>query len=87
MEKELRKKDLIIKNLKMKEIKNTMPSLAPDFLKEARKELIAHLKSTPIPDNELLQNLGTFITPALLKKIFLLDELYQKDIKCSWNCR
>ncbi len=43
-----------------------------------RKELLDKLKNTPIPENELLSNLGLFINRQSLSRIIFLNEIYKK---------
>ena len=45
-----------------------------------RSEFIKIFKNCPIPDNELLSNLGLFINRQTLAKILYMHELYQKII-------
>jgi len=46
----------------------------------AYQDLVAQLHSTPIPDNEILANLGLFLTRSSLARILYMAELYQKII-------
>jgi hypothetical protein len=45
-----------------------------------RKRFLELLKSTPIPDDELLGNLGLFLSRQTLSRILFMHELYQKII-------
>lgn len=45
-----------------------------------REEFFDKLKNTPIPDNELLTNLGLFINRQSLSRILFMQELYSKII-------
>jgi hypothetical protein len=47
---------------------------------EARSKLSRMLKNTPIPDDEILQNLGLFLNSKNLSKILFLDYLYKKVV-------
>lgn len=47
---------------------------------QMRKNLLDKLKNTPIPDGEILSNLGLFINRQLLSRIIFLNEIYQKII-------
>lgn len=47
---------------------------------DKRKRFLELLKSTPIPDNELLSNLGLFLNRQTLSRILFMHELYQKII-------
>ncbi len=58
----------------------TQPSIAADKVKSNRKDLINLFKNCPIPDDELLLNLGLFINPVVLKKFLFINDLYQKII-------
>ena len=43
--------------------------------------LVSQLKTSPIPDNEILANLGLFLTRSSLARILFLAELYQKILR------
>ncbi len=45
---------------------------------EARKRMLELFKNTPIPDDEILVNLGLYLRSIILAKILYLNELYQK---------
>lgn len=47
---------------------------------DKRKRFLELLKSTLIPDNELLSNLGLFLNRQTLSRILFMHELYQKII-------
>ena len=47
---------------------------------EARKNLLDLIKSTPIPDDELLQNLGLFFNSKNLSRIMVMNHLYEQII-------
>ena len=44
------------------------------------QQLVKHLHNTPIPDNEILANLGLFLSRSSLGRILFMAELYQKII-------
>lgn len=46
--------------------------------KDLQKEFCSCLKNTPIPDDELLANLGMFLTSKTLSRILFFYEMYQK---------
>jgi hypothetical protein len=46
----------------------------------ARKELLDLFKRSPIPDDEMLVNLGLYLRSTQLAKILYLDELYQRIV-------
>jgi len=48
---------------------------------EARKQLLDLFKQSPIPDDEMLVNLGLYLRSTQLAKILYLDELYQRIVK------
>jgi hypothetical protein len=59
-----------------------------------RDKIIELLKNCPIPDDELLLNLGLFLTPAALSRILFMDFLYRQalevhgivmDLGCRWG--
>lgn len=45
-----------------------------------RQLFLELLKNTPIPDDELLSNLGLYLNRQTLSRIFFMQELYQKII-------
>jgi len=57
---------------------------ALDFSSEqeatARKNLVSLLKETPIPDDELLENLGLFLNSKNLSRIMAMNHLYEQII-------
>lgn len=46
----------------------------------AYQGLVKKLKETPIPDNEILANLGLFLTRSSMSRILFFSELYQRII-------
>src|SRR5579883_1841847 len=61
---------------------------------QAREKLLALFKSCPLPDDEVLANLGLFIGRPALSRIFMLSELYRKilnvhgvvmEFGCRWG--
>lgn len=57
---------------------------ALDFSNEqesnARNELVKLLKETPIPDDELLENLGLYLNSKNLSRIMAMNHLYEKIV-------
>ncbi|MCX5666783.1 MAG: crotonobetainyl-CoA--carnitine CoA-transferase [Candidatus Omnitrophica bacterium] len=49
--------------------------------KELFAELVRQLKKTPIPDNEILDNIGLFLTSKELSRLLFFYEIYQKILK------
>ena len=47
---------------------------------EARKELLDLFKRSPVPDDEMLVNLGLYLRSTQLAKILYLNELYQQVV-------
>lgn len=43
-----------------------------------QKEFTEHLKSTPLPDDEILSNLGLYLTTKNLSRILFFYEIYKK---------
>lgn len=61
---------------------------------DRRKRLISLLRNCPIPDDEILTNVGLFIPPATLSRILFLDFLYKQILEvqgvviefgCRWG--
>lgn len=62
--------------------------------KQAGEKLLELFKSCPLPDDELLANLGLFMARPALSRIFMLSELYRKilnvhgvvmEFGCRWG--
>ncbi len=49
--------------------------------KDILKKLVAHFRSLPLPDDEVLPNLGLFLTSKNLSRILFFYEIYQKIIR------
>ena len=45
------------------------------------KEFVRHFKNTPLPDDELMPNLGLFLTSKNLSRILFFYEIYKKIIQ------
>ncbi len=61
---------------------------------EHRRELHSLFRACPMPEDELLGNLGLFLTPQTLSRILFMDFLYRKSIEvqgiimefgCRWG--
>ena len=46
--------------------------------KETQKKLLQHFKNSPLPDDEILSNLGMFLTSKNLSRLLFFDEIYKK---------
>jgi len=46
--------------------------------KESQKEFVKRLKGSPVPDDELLPNLGLFLTSKSLSRILFFHEVYKR---------
>lgn len=66
----------------------------PEDEDSRRAALIDLLKTCPIPDDELLLNMGLFLTPQNLSRVLYMDHLYRKVINvqgvvmefgCRWG--
>jgi len=47
---------------------------------KARKEFTEHFRNCPIPDDDILQNLGLFLSSKNLSRILFLDHIYRQII-------
>lgn len=45
-----------------------------------RQELVKHFRACPIPDSEILSNLGLFLTSKNLSRILFMDHLYRQIV-------
>lgn len=64
----------------MKTEKHDAIVLSSNDEKEAQKFFTNLLKETPIPDDELLPNLGLFLTSKALSRVLFFNEIYKKII-------
>jgi len=48
--------------------------------KDILKQFVAHLKASPLPDDEVLPNLGLFLTSKNLSRILFFYEIYKKIV-------
>jgi hypothetical protein len=48
--------------------------------KDAFKQFVDHFKASPLPDDEILPNLGLFLTSKALARILFFYEIYQKVV-------
>ena len=48
--------------------------------KDVLKNLVAHFRSLPLPDDEVLPNLGLFLTSKNLSRILFFYEIYRKIV-------
>lgn len=63
---------------KIKTQKHDAIVLSSDSEKDAQAQLSELLKSTPIPDDEVLANLGLFLTSKALSRVLFFHEIYGK---------
>ncbi len=62
----------------MKTKKHDAIVLSSSSEKASQSDMVDFLKSSPIPEDELLANLGLFLTSKNLSRILFLYEIYQK---------
>lgn len=60
--------------------------------KDSQKRFVELLKNAPLPDDELLPNLGMFLTSKTLSRILFFHEIYQKilpvhGVVCEFGVR
>ena len=60
---------------------NIILSFGPSDEILRRKELAKLARSSPIPDQELMMNIGLFLTPQNLSRILFKDFLYKKILE------
>ncbi len=66
---------------KMKTEKHDAIVLSSSDEKDAQKKLMELLKATPIPDDEVLANLGLYLTSKNLSRLLFFYEIYKKIIQ------
>jgi len=64
----------------MKTEKHDAIVLSSSEEKSANTEFVRHFKSAPLPDDELLVNLGIFLTSKNLSRILFFNEIYKKIV-------
>ncbi|AIB16673.1 crotonobetainyl-CoA:carnitine CoA-transferase (plasmid) [Azospirillum argentinense] len=61
---------------------------------ERRRDVVGLLRDCPIPEGELLMNLGLFLTPQTLSRVLFMDFLYRQGLEmqgavmefgCRWG--
>ena len=60
-------------------------SFKSDSEQSAEEKILRNLLSKKIPNNELLENLGMFLSSKNLSRILCLNYLYRKQIKINGN--
>src|SRR3990172_4642274 len=65
---------------KMKTEKHDAIVLSSSYEKEILKNFIQHFKNAPLPDDEMLSNLGLFLSSKILSRILFFYEIYKKII-------
>lgn len=62
--------------------------------KERRREFVELIRACPVPDDELLLNMGLFLTPQTLGRVLFMDFLYRQvlniqgvimEFGCRWG--
>jgi len=66
----------------MKTEKHDAIILSSSEEKDIQKQFVAHFKASSLPDDEILPNLGLFLTSKALSRVLFFYEIYQK-IVCS----
>jgi hypothetical protein len=64
----------------MKTEKHDAIILSSSEEKDVQKQFVAHFKSSPLPDDEILPNLGLFLTSKALSRMLFFYEIYKKII-------
>jgi hypothetical protein len=76
---------------------NTAPKImtfGPEGETDRREQLSKLLRESPIPDRELMLNVGLYLTPQTLSRVLFMDFLYQKILEtqgvvlefgCRWG--
>jgi len=55
-------------------------TFGPPAEKDRRKAMVKLLRECPIPEHELMLNIGLFLTPQTLSRVLFMDFLYQQII-------
>lgn len=59
---------------------NIADSIVSNNQADNRKTLVELFKNNPLPEDELLRNLGLFLNPSDLKKFLFINDLYQRNL-------
>lgn len=59
---------------------NIAKSIVSSAQAQNRNDIIDLFRNNPLPDDELMRNLGLFLNPADLKKFLFINDLYVKNI-------
>jgi hypothetical protein len=70
----------------MKTEKHDAIVLSSNSEKDFQRELTTHLKTSPLPDDELLPNLGLYLTSKSLSRILFFYEIYKKILNTHGIC-
>jgi hypothetical protein len=63
-----------------KEFAANIMTFGPPDQQDRRKRMVELLRECPIPDDELLLNVGLFLTPQALSRVLFMDFLYRQII-------
>jgi hypothetical protein len=64
----------------MNEEYKVIASVVSESQRDNRNDLVNLLRETPIPEAELLRNLGLFVNPSDLKKFLFINDLYERQM-------
>ncbi len=59
---------------------NIAPSIVSKDQADNRMEMLDLFRENPLPEDELLRNLGLFLNPADLKKFLFVNDLYSRNL-------
>ena len=48
---------------------------------DSQSQIVRSLRSCPIPDDEILENLGLFLTSKNLSRIFFMEHIYKQIVE------
>lgn len=77
-----------------KDTSHGIVTFGPEGETDRRKDMVELLRNCPIPDDELMMNLGLFLTPQTLSRVLFMDFMYQKILEvqgvvmefgCRWG--
>lgn len=64
--------------MKSKDLKITSSIVSKEQAKN-REDLLSFFSNNPLPEQELMRNLGLFLNPADLRKFLFMNDLYQRN--------
>jgi len=80
-------RETLSKNIRGSDAEMGIKTFDSDVERSAREDLLVAFKDAPIPDAQILSNLGLFLDAKSLSRILLMDFLYKQIVpEPPWVC-